>query len=141
MRLRPGGAPSLVHERLRESNSRSSRVMRELRGTPADSEVPVEVYAFEGERLAGGVVGHAWAHWLHVELLWVDGELRGSGLGSRLLATAEEQAREKHGCVGSRVETFDFQASGFYAKQGYTLIGTVEDYPPGSSDHLFVKRL
>ncbi|QPP08445.1 GNAT family N-acetyltransferase [Streptomyces bathyalis] len=130
-----------VHQGLRETNSRRSPMMRDLRGTPADSEVPVEVYAFEGEELAGGLVGNAWAHWLHIELLWVAEQLRGSGLGSRLIAAAEEKAREEHGCTGSRVETFGFQAPGFYSKMGYTLVGTVEDYPPGSADHLFVKRL
>lgn len=138
---------ALVKENLRETNSRRSPVMRALRGTAADSEVPVETYALEdspghsGEVLAGGLVGHAWAHWLHIDLLWVDERHRGSGLGSRLVAEAERLAREQHGCTGSRVETFDFQAPGFYRKAGYTLVGTVEDYPPGSTDHLLVKKL
>jgi GNAT superfamily N-acetyltransferase len=131
----------LVHQRLRESNSRSSPVMEALRGTPSDSEVPVEVYAFDGDRLTGGLVGEAWARWLHIRLLWVEEAARGSGLGSRLMATAEEHARDLHDCVSSRVETFDFQAPGFYRKLGYTLVGKVEDYPPGCTDHLFVKRL
>lgn len=131
----------LLHERLRASNTRSSPVLRELRGTPADSEVPVEVYAFEGEELAGGLVGHMRLYWLHVDLLWVSEESRGTGLGSRLLAAAERQAREEHQATGSRVATFGFQAPGFYAKQGYALVGTVPDYPPGCSEHLFVKRL
>jgi GNAT superfamily N-acetyltransferase len=131
----------LVHRRLRESNSRSSPVMSALRDTPSDSEVPVHAYAFDGDRLTGGLVGEAWGRWLHIRLLWVDEESRGTGLGSRLLATAEENARDLHGCVGSRVETFDFQAPGFYSKLGYTLVGEVEDYPPGCTEHLFVKRL
>ncbi|WP_338059651.1 hypothetical protein [Streptomyces nanshensis] len=50
----------LVHQRLRENNSRTSPAMRRLRGTAADSEVPVEVYALDGERLLGGLVGNAW---------------------------------------------------------------------------------
>ena len=140
-----------VRENLRRTNSRVSPVMRALRGTAADSEVPVEVYALEDgsgrtgpaadDVLAGGLVGYVWAHWLHVDLLWVDERHRGFRLGARLMAEAEALARDRHGCTGSRVETFDFQAPGFYRKQGYTLAGTVEDYPPGCTDHLLVKRL
>ncbi|MCH6160728.1 GNAT family N-acetyltransferase [Streptomyces marispadix] len=131
----------LVRQRLRESNSRSSPVMAELRGTPSDSEVPVEVYAFDGDRLNGGLVGEAWGFWLHIRLLWVEESARGSGLGSRLMAAAEEHARDRLGCVNSRVETFDFQAPGFYRKLGYNHVGKIEDYPPGCTEHLFVKRL
>jgi ribosomal protein S18 acetylase RimI-like enzyme len=115
--------------------------MHDLRGTAADSEVPVEIYALEGDGIVGGLIGNAWAHWLNIELLWVDEQFRSAGLGSRLMDTAEQQARDQHGCTASRVETFDFQAPGFYKKLGYTLVGTVEDYPPGSRDHIFVKRL
>lgn len=131
----------LVHQRLRETNSRLSPVMRALRGTRADTEVPVEIYALENESVAGGLIGYVWAHWLHIDLLWVDEHRRGSGLGSRLMAEAERHAREQHGCLNSRVETFDFQAPGFYQKLGYTLVGKVEDYPPGCTDHLLVKQL
>ncbi|HEV7628290.1 MAG TPA: GNAT family N-acetyltransferase [Streptomyces sp.] len=135
----------LLRESLRETNSGLSAVMRAMRGTAADSEVPVEIYALEDERpggsLIGGLVGHAWARWLHIGLLWVDERQRGGKLGSRLMAEAERQAREDHGCLHSRVETFDFQAPGFYQKLGYTLVGKVEDYPPGCTDHLLVKRL
>lgn len=131
----------LLHQRLRETNSRLSPVMRDLRGTAADSEVPVQVYALDDETLIGGLVGNAWAHWLHIELLWVDKRLRSSGVGTRLMETAERQARDELGCSASRVETFDFQAPGFYTKLGYTLVGKVEDYPPGCTDHIFVKRL
>lgn len=131
----------LLHQRLRETNSRISPVMSALRGTAADSEVPVDVHALDGESLAGGLAGTVWARWLHIELLWVDERFRSSGLGSRLMEAAEQHARDLHGCTGSRVETFDFQAPGFYTKLGYTLVGTVEDYPPGSADHILVKRL
>ncbi|RAJ62489.1 hypothetical protein K378_03840 [Streptomyces sp. Amel2xB2] len=52
------------------------------------------------------------------------------------MAQAEQHARDELGCVGCRVETFDFQAPGFYSKLGYTLVGTVEGYPPGCSPTL-----
>ncbi|MGW8376949.1 GNAT family N-acetyltransferase [Streptomyces sp. ODS28] len=146
----------LIRKRLRETNNRLSPVVAGLRGTGADAQVPVEVYAYESEpgpgagagvgpggrgEPVGGLVAYAWWHWLHLDLLWVDERHRGSGLGSRLVTRAEELAREEHGCTHARVATWDFQAPGFYQKAGYTLVSTVEDYPPGCTDHLLTKRL
>jgi GNAT superfamily N-acetyltransferase len=130
----------LVHARLRETNSRRSPVLRSLRGTAADGRVPIEIHAFDGEELAGGLVAYAWAYWLHIDLLWVHEAHRGNGLGSRLMREAEEQARRR-GCLHSRLETFDFQAADFYRKLGYEVIASVPDYPPGCTEHLMVKRL
>jgi hypothetical protein len=39
------------------------------------------------------------------------------------------------------LETWDFQAPKFHRKQGYELVGTVADYPPGVTEYIFVKRL
>ncbi|UGY91859.1 GNAT family N-acetyltransferase [Streptomyces gobiensis] len=141
----------LIEERLEDTNLRLSPVMSALSGTPADDEEPVHIYASDtsGE-LAGGLVGYAWGHWLHIDLLWVDKRHRGSGLGTRLMARAEEIAREKHGCAHARVETWarersepkrHFQAPDFYQKLGYRIVGIVENYPPGCTDHLLVKTL
>ncbi|WP_349636862.1 GNAT family N-acetyltransferase [Streptomyces sp. 549] len=132
----------MIEARLSDTNSLRSPVMSALRGTTADEEVPVQVCAFTDDgRLAAGLIGYAWGRWLHVELLWVAEGLRGGGLGSHLVHRAEELARTEHGCLHSRVETWDFQAPGFYLKLGYRLIGTVPDYPPGCTDHLLVKAL
>ncbi|PZT72233.1 MULTISPECIES: GNAT family N-acetyltransferase [unclassified Streptomyces] len=66
---------------------------------------------------------------------------RGSGLGARLLAEAERVAREDRSCARSRVETWDFQAPGFYRKQGYEIRGQVEDFPPGVTQFTLTKNL
>lgn len=91
--------------------------------------------------LAGGLVGHTWATWLHVTYLWVDEKCRGAGLGSRLLSEAERRARSARGCVNSRLETWDFQAPGFYKKQGYDVVCVIPDYPPGVTEYTLTKRL
>lgn len=115
--------------------------MRALRGTPAQDPVPLQVYATgpDGE-LAGGAICRVQWHWLHLDLLWVDAPHRGTGLGSRLVARAEQEAREAHGVAGSQVETWDFQAPRFYEKIGYRLIASMDDYPPGMVNHLLIKR-
>lgn len=132
----------LLHMRLRDTNTERSPVLRALRGTPAEDEVPLHVWALdESGTLAAGLAGRTWAGWLHVELLWVDEVHRGKGLGAQLLAGAEESARTERGCTRARVETWDFQAPGFYRKQGYEVVGEVPDYPPGITEFTLTKQL
>jgi GNAT superfamily N-acetyltransferase len=85
-----------------------------MRGTPEEENDPLQVYALdEHGELAGGLVGHTWGRWLHIGLLWVDEPARGSGLGTRLVARAEEIARDERRCLHARVESWDFQAPAF----------------------------
>ncbi|MGY0017948.1 GNAT family N-acetyltransferase [Streptomyces sp. cg35] len=132
----------LLRSLLQETNTAASPALRDLRGTTAERETPLQVWALaEDGSLAAGLDAHTWATWLHVDLLWVDGRHRGAGLGSRLLAEAERIAREDHGCVNSRVETWDFQAPGFYRQHGYDVVAVVPDYPPGVKEFTLTKRL
>ncbi len=88
----------------------------------------------------GGLTGYTWAGWMHVNFLWVTETLRAQRHGTRLMDAAEAFAVE-HGCVGATLETHSFQAPGFYAKRGYEVFGTLEDYPPGHSKLFLRKRL
>jgi ribosomal protein S18 acetylase RimI-like enzyme len=76
--------------------------------------------------------------WLFVDNLWVHDDLRGQGHGRDLLARAERRALE-HGCHSAWLDTF--QALGFYEKCGYSVFGTLEDYPPGQTRYFLRKRL
>jgi GNAT superfamily N-acetyltransferase len=89
--------------------------------------------------VAGGLYGSVAYDWLVIELLFVPEELRGLGLGSQLLAQAEEQARAL-GCIGAWLDTFSFQARGFYEKLGYSLAGTIPDHPLGGARYFMIKR-
>ncbi|MFJ8310589.1 MULTISPECIES: GNAT family N-acetyltransferase [unclassified Streptomyces] len=132
---------ALLTRRLRDTNTERSPVLRALRG-PGEREVPLHVWALDdaGE-LVGGLTGRTWAGWLHIDLLWVLGALRTAGLGTRLLTRAEELARAERGCGHARLETWDFQAPGFYRKRGYEVVGVVPDYPPGVTEFTLTKRL
>lgn len=92
----------------------------------------------------GEVVGGLWGRtswrWLFIELLFVPGEFRGTGLGADLMRRAEEEAARR-GCVGAWVDTYSFQARGFYERLGYTVFGAIEDYPPGHARFFLQKRL
>jgi GNAT superfamily N-acetyltransferase len=60
-------------------------------------------------RLLGGLWGRTVYDWLFVEFLIVPEDLRGQGLGTRLLQRAEEEAIAR-GCCGICLDSFDFQA-------------------------------
>jgi GNAT superfamily N-acetyltransferase len=133
----------LLRTRLRETNTAASPVLRALRGTPGERDVPLHVWAVNDtdDDLAGGLVGYTWATWLHVTYLWVDERHRGAGLGAGLLREAERIASRERGCRASRLETWEFQAPRFYEKQGYDVVCVIPDYPPGITEYTLTKRL
>ncbi|WP_246024147.1 GNAT family N-acetyltransferase [Azospirillum ramasamyi] len=109
-------------------------------GRPYDRRDLVAVARDADGALKGGLVGYTNWEWLYVDLLWVDESTRGSGLGGRILAAAEQEARLR-GCRWSRLYTYDFQAPGFYPKQGYSVWAEMEGYPPGHRQIWFRKDL
>ncbi|MDH4383459.1 MAG: GNAT family N-acetyltransferase [Gammaproteobacteria bacterium] len=93
---------------------------------------------------AGAIVGGLWGStgytWLYVELLVVPETQRGSGIGTRLLALAESEARGR-GCTSAWLDTFEFQARGFYERLGYECFGELKEYPPGFARFFMRKNL
>ncbi|GAA0930014.1 N-acetyltransferase [Streptomyces thermoalcalitolerans] len=133
---------NLLRSRLRDTNTAASPVIAALRTTPAAHETPLHLWALhDSGALAGGLVGHTWARWLHVTYLWVDAPHRGAGLGSRLLEQAERIARDRRDCTAARLETWDFQAPDFYRRHGYEVVCAIPDYPPGITEYTLTKRL
>jgi GNAT superfamily N-acetyltransferase len=93
---------------------------------------------------AGAIVGGLWGRtaydWLFVELLLVPERLRGRGLGSELMRRAEDEARAR-GCHSAWLDTFEFQARGFYERLGYSCFGELPDFPAGFSRYFMKKAL
>ncbi|EOZ9391869.1 GNAT family N-acetyltransferase [Enterobacter cancerogenus] len=91
--------------------------------------------------MLGGLIGVRKGDWLNIKYLWVSDAVRGSGVGSQLIKTAEDEARRK-GCTHALVDTVSFQARPFYEKQGYQLQLSLQDYPyPGMQRHYLTKAL
>lgn len=78
----------------------------------------------ETGRLYGGLLGWTLWSWLHIDSLFVEKSLRGQGHGLRLLRAAERVATAR-GCTLAEVDTFNFQAKGFYEKAGYHVFGSL----------------
>lgn len=94
----------------------------------------------EANTIRGGVVAYLQSDSIHIDIVWVDEEIRGQGHGKKLLKTAEEEAKN-HGCSFSTVNTMDFQAEGFYLKYGYERICEFKNYILGHTRVFLRKKL
>jgi GNAT superfamily N-acetyltransferase len=105
------------------------------------NHAPLWLFARDPEgKVQGGLRGETYWSWCTVDMLAVAKPYRRQGIGSRLLAKAEEIARAR-GCVGIRLDTTSFQAPDFYHRHGYAEFGRIEGYPPGHSRVWFMKKL
>jgi GNAT superfamily N-acetyltransferase len=94
----------------------------------------------ENGRLLGGIILQSYLRETYVELLWLSEKARRAKLGTRLLGEAERCARER-GSDLIHLNTYSFQAPGFYEKRGYRRFGSIAGSPRGGSRHFYVKRL
>ena len=92
------------------------------------------------DEILGGLYGSTWMSYLHVNLLFVPESMRGAGVGRKLMMEAEAEA-VRRGCSAASLDTFSFQARGFYEKLGYSVFGMLEDYPQGHRRFYLTKRL
>jgi GNAT superfamily N-acetyltransferase len=92
------------------------------------------------QEIVGGVLGEIHWNWFYIDLMWVKEELRGRGYGHRLLASVEEAARQR-GAKHAYLDTFSFQAPGFYEQHGYQVYGELPDFPPGHQRYFLTKQL
>jgi len=93
-----------------------------------------------GDEILGGVLSEVYWEWLYIDLLWVKDELRGSGYGRLLMETVEKEARG-YGAKNAYLDTFSFQAPGFYEHLGYQVFGELGSFPPGHQRFFMKKEL
>lgn len=116
-----------------------------IQQAPPTQEAPFEKICRCAKDEDGNVIGGVLAcmimwHVLSVESVWVSEEWRGMGFAAELLEEVEEEARER-GCHLVYLDTFDFQAKGFYEKQGYRVFGELKDMPKGHVRYYMCKEL
>ena len=105
-----------------------------------DNHMPLKLAAKEDGRIIGGLLGGTYWNYLYIEILIVDDQYRGRGIGSKLLNEAESIARAR-GCRNACLDTHDFQGVDFYKRHGYGIVGELPDLPPGHKKLTLHKRL
>jgi GNAT superfamily N-acetyltransferase len=91
-------------------------------------------------RLLGGLIMQSYWRETYIELLWLSARARGAGLGAALIEAAERRAR-RYGSWLIHLNTYSFQAPGFYESQGYRRFGALSGSPRGQRRYFYVKRL
>jgi ribosomal protein S18 acetylase RimI-like enzyme len=93
----------------------------------------------EAENIVAAINGHTWGGCCQVVNLWVHESQRRQGHGGKLLRLAEEEAIRR-GCKQAQLLTHSFQAPEFYERLGYVRAATIENYPQGHAQHVYIKR-
>jgi GNAT superfamily N-acetyltransferase len=121
-------ADGLDQFNLQAAGHADRRTLAVLATDPASGEV------------VGGLSGRTSLGLLFIDLFYLPPAQRGNGLGSQMLAAAEEEARRR-GCRSAVLYTISFQAPDFYVKHGWTVFGQVPCDPPGTSRVFLSKDL
>jgi len=133
--IRVGEAPDVqayLAERIYEFNANATGYF--------DGESFFATQTDETGVVRAGVCGYTWGGCAYVSYLWVEQSQRGRGVGSALLAAAEEHAKAKR-CKVVFLATHSFQAPKFYQERGYKQQALVPDHPPGHASLILAKPL
>jgi len=103
-------------------------------------ETELAIFVRDGGRIVAGISGWTWGDCCELQSLWVDPGLRGSGLGTRLIAAAEAEAAAR-GCSQTVHFTWSFQAGSLYERCGYELVARVDGFPSGTDVLWYRKSL
>ena len=89
-------------------------------------------------QIEAGLHGWTWGDTGFVETLWIREDLRRRGLGSRLLAAAEDEIRRR-GCHEVQLSTHSYQAPEFYRRLGYEVLAELPGWP-GNTTRFFLRK-
>jgi ribosomal protein S18 acetylase RimI-like enzyme len=144
-RLEPDNEPRIVVEASRNSATAVDlwkgllRFNRQQVGPTRYKRSVLSVRDAKG-RLLGGLILQSYWEESYIEVLWLSTRTRRAGIGKKLIEEAERHAR-RHGSRLIHLNTYSFQAPGFYEKQGYRRFGSLSGSPKDQSRHFYVKDL
>ena len=133
---------NIIHTKLRKNNIEKCKWLKDnvSEDINVSSIENSNFLVFDDNLLVGGAIGFIEYNWYFLDLLYVDEEYRKRNIGTNLIKKIEKLAREKH-LTGIRMDTWDFQAKGFYEKNGYSVFAEIKNCPPGTIDYYLKKEL
>ena len=114
---------NFIWERIREFN----RISGPMQKYPQYESYNI-LLKDKDNKIVAGIITKMYLKSMFLEAFWVDQQYRKKGIGRELIKKIENHAKEKE-CKFIHLDTFSFQAIGFYEKLGYTTFGVIEDYP------------
>jgi len=130
----------LADDNIRQAILAPLRAYNDSQAGPSQGRPLVIQVKDEMDATLGGVWGYTGYGWLFTQLLVVPDSLRGQGIGTQLMQLAETEAVTR-GCHSAWLDTFEFQARGFYERLGYSCFGELPNYPVGFSRYFMKKGL
>ncbi|KAF1299491.1 hypothetical protein BAU15_02285 [Enterococcus sp. JM4C] len=95
----------------------------------------------QNEKVIGGVIAYSSMYQIgYIDTLWVDDAYRYKGIGRKLLTEVEQELAD-FGCENCHLDTYDFQAPGFYRKMGYQEFGQLRHEKANVTEYFFSKKL
>jgi GNAT superfamily N-acetyltransferase len=91
-------------------------------------------------KVIGGLHGRSEFGLVYVAWFFLPEDWRRAGIGSRVLAMAEEEGRRR-GCTRIALTTLSIEAPAFYQKEGYGVAATIDCEPPGLTRYYMTKKL
>jgi GNAT superfamily N-acetyltransferase len=130
---------SFLHRNIRTYNDTRSKHHMEKRNPGSVQYFSIILYDEKNEWIGGLYAEMVW-NWVEIKDFWLREEYRRKGIGTSVLKEAEKIALSK-GCGKIFLSTFDFQGKAFYQRNGYEVVGVLEEYPPGSAYYWMTKKL
>lgn len=132
----------IIHTNLRKNNREKCEWLQKNISPDINvsNSIDSNFLVFDNDKLIGGAIGFVEYNWYFLDLLYIDEYYRGQDIGTKLIKEIEDFAI-KENLTGIRMETWDFQARGFYEKNGYKVFAKIEDCPPGTIDYFLKKEL
>lgn len=104
-----------------------------------------EVYVAEASQRAGTTLGFIILNMQgafvgYIQTICVDPEMRSAGIGSRLVAFAEERILRETPNVFLCVSSFNPRARALYERLGYEVIGELKDYLVAGASEILMRK-
>lgn len=133
---------AVVHDPPRDLVTHVARRLGDWNAERAPALEAERVFAVAARKGAvlGGAIAWVYGGWSELDVLWVEESARGKGIGGKLMAVLEKDARDRR-LIGLHTDTFTFQALDFYLKQGFQVFGELGPFSDGNTRYYLKKPL